>query len=55
MRFSLLAVVVALTASMFVNACFYENHPCATNDDCCDQLICENDGEGDTNTFCQPE
>ncbi|KAG1817019.1 hypothetical protein EV424DRAFT_1409342 [Suillus variegatus] len=39
MRFSLLAVVVALTASMSVSTCVGEGKSCQV-DNCCDNLIC---------------
>ncbi|KAG1896121.1 uncharacterized protein F5891DRAFT_1055220, partial [Suillus fuscotomentosus] len=40
MRLSLLAVVVALTASMFVSACKTENQICTSRLDCCDSMLC---------------
>ncbi|KAG2051989.1 hypothetical protein BDR06DRAFT_973375 [Suillus hirtellus] len=43
MRCSLLAVVVVLTASMFVNACSGEAEPCETNAECCN-YNCADDG-----------
>ncbi|KAG2132921.1 uncharacterized protein EDB93DRAFT_1175403 [Suillus bovinus] len=35
MRFSILAVIVALTASVSVTACSYLNEKCTTTKDCC--------------------
>ncbi|KAG2056236.1 hypothetical protein BDR06DRAFT_953210 [Suillus hirtellus] len=39
MHFSFLAVVVALTASMFVSACGYDGDPCDYAIDCCGSLV----------------
>ncbi|KAG2357467.1 hypothetical protein BDR07DRAFT_1420341 [Suillus spraguei] len=43
MRLSILAVVVALTASMFVSACSLAGQTCVTSNDCCINmdLFCE--------------
>ncbi|KAG2040106.1 hypothetical protein BDR03DRAFT_950307, partial [Suillus americanus] len=38
MRYSFLAVVVALAASMSVNACQARSQPCKTSQDCCKNL-----------------
>lgn len=43
MRFSFLAAVVALTAPMFVSACYDAGVECANDIDCCGRLICDYD------------
>ncbi|KAG2028341.1 hypothetical protein BDR03DRAFT_976604 [Suillus americanus] len=42
MHFSFLAVIVALTASMSVSACYTHGIACQTNTDCCtnQNLVC---------------
>ncbi|KAG2073259.1 hypothetical protein BDR04DRAFT_1095153 [Suillus decipiens] len=40
MRFSILAVVVALTASMYVSACMQSGDECVNPSDCC-SMNCE--------------
>ena len=36
MRFSIVAIVIALTASMSVDACLSDGHTCNNNGQCCD-------------------
>ncbi|KAG2047152.1 hypothetical protein BDR06DRAFT_964238 [Suillus hirtellus] len=52
MRLSLLAVVVASAASMFVSACNEQFGLCETNLDCCDPWICWYRGDDFTTKLC---
>ncbi|KAG1725432.1 uncharacterized protein EDB91DRAFT_1087142 [Suillus paluster] len=50
MRFSFLAVVAVLTASMSVSACTYEYYACTSNADCCGTMVCIIDLRGGVQT-----
>ncbi|KAG2054449.1 hypothetical protein BDR06DRAFT_955431 [Suillus hirtellus] len=52
MRVSLLAIVIALTASMFVSACFGPNQPCNDILECCDGYVCYK-GNANGGKICQ--
>ncbi|KAG1829589.1 hypothetical protein EV424DRAFT_1380063 [Suillus variegatus] len=54
MRCLLLAVVVVLTASMFVNACEGEAEPCAVDTDCCNNN-CADDGVSMNRSLCDQD